>query len=72
MSAFERTASIPSAVQTVTDYLTPESWAVRQLFSALHKIEPEQNCEIYRWQNTLQLFILYSTKEIQKQMSLPT
>jgi len=48
MSAFERTASIPSAVQTVTDYLTPESWAVRQLFSALHKIEPEQNCEIYR------------------------
>lgn len=38
MRAFERTASILSAVQTATDYLTPESWAVGQLFSALHKI----------------------------------
>lgn len=40
MRAFERTASVPSAVQTVTNYLTPESWAGRQLFSTLHKIEP--------------------------------
>ena len=40
MRAFERTASILSAVQTVTNYLTPESWAVRQLFSVLRKTEP--------------------------------